>query len=265
MVAEFIRYHSLLGMHVIVYDRNGAYQSLLQHNNSYVQSQNMSLNYEYYNYTIKGLLDRNFPDHVNPNDKYYDHIMLGARDDDKTLTITHCRFEARSVYGITNVIVLDSDEFFYCPRGRTDVIGQQSQLSLLVRSQITTGVQQGQFFQRLVLPASRTPRACAEQQIARHESVLACFTSYFNYAGVNQHKALHLGFPCPFTDFHQSCARNFGVNDCYCEASEVVSCSAMHLSLSPKKYKYDDRKYDVNARLRKNEIQILLRNYANNN
>ena len=34
---------------------------------------------------------------------------------DKTQTFTHCRFEAKAVYGIDNVLVTDFDEFLFCP------------------------------------------------------------------------------------------------------------------------------------------------------
>ena len=43
---------------------------------------------------------------------------------DKDYTYTHCRFEANSLLGITNVLVADFDEFLFCPRGKA-LLGSQ--------------------------------------------------------------------------------------------------------------------------------------------
>lgn len=44
-------------------------------------------------------------------------LKWGVNDNDKVLSLTHCRFEAKALYGIDHVIVPDPDEFFYCPKG----------------------------------------------------------------------------------------------------------------------------------------------------
>jgi uncharacterized C2H2 Zn-finger protein len=47
-----------------------------------------------------------------PAEKHHIHYT----DNDKTDTLTWCRFDARTQYGSTDVLVVDYDEFLYCPR-----------------------------------------------------------------------------------------------------------------------------------------------------
>jgi hypothetical protein len=77
----------------------------------------------YYNYTIRGLLD---PSRKNIK---YDNVERNGGDNkeikarfesqghDKVLTLTHCRFEAKAMLGVEDVLVTDADEFIYCPQG----------------------------------------------------------------------------------------------------------------------------------------------------
>ena len=84
----------------------------------------------YHNYTIGGLLRRGSStaggDHTL---YYYDNKHSGQSvsqsnvlvlDDDKTSTLTHCRFQARARYGIERVLVVDFDEFLFAQGGGTD-------------------------------------------------------------------------------------------------------------------------------------------------
>ena len=57
IMIEWIRYHTKLGMKVIVYDRDGANRDYI-FNSSYGISQGiLKLDFVYHNYTIRGLLD----------------------------------------------------------------------------------------------------------------------------------------------------------------------------------------------------------------
>ena len=77
----------------------------------------------YHPYTIRGLLDPNRKgiryDNTDAGFDYNDtdpkRGSFEAQGHDKVLTLTHCRFEAKAVYNIENVMVIDFDEFLHCP------------------------------------------------------------------------------------------------------------------------------------------------------
>ena len=49
---------------------------------------------------------------------------LRFADNDKTDTLTWCRFDARTQYGLTDILVVDYDEFIYCPRAKASFSAQ---------------------------------------------------------------------------------------------------------------------------------------------
>ena len=77
----------------------------------------------YHPYTIRGLLDPkrkgirydNTDAGFDYNDTDPKRGSFEAQGHDKVLTLTHCRFEAKAVYNIENVMVIDFDEFLHCP------------------------------------------------------------------------------------------------------------------------------------------------------
>ena len=118
MVVEWIHHHTSLGFRILIYDRQGSFQQAL-HNNSYsfLRSINttQSSHVIYHPFTIRELLDpkrngktfdnndmnqeNNVNDHGDVVDEKNSFVqseaMMDVTDDDKTLTLTHCRFEAK--------------------------------------------------------------------------------------------------------------------------------------------------------------------------
>ena len=47
--------------------------------------------------------------------------MKDIQNQDKTLTYTHCRFEAKTIYGLGTMLVVDADEFLNCPFAESTV------------------------------------------------------------------------------------------------------------------------------------------------
>ena len=118
MVAEWIHHHTSLGFNILIYDRQGSFQQATKNNNSsyaLLRSMNtQSSNVIYHPYTIRELLDplrngKTFDNNdMNPennansqgnvdekNSLVQSEAMMDVTDDDKTLTLTHCRFEAK--------------------------------------------------------------------------------------------------------------------------------------------------------------------------
>ena len=128
LIFEWVRYYATLGFKVMVYDKNGANRNSIYFD-KYGLSQNQHgrdwlWGVDYHPYTVLGLLisDNANLKYDNTNVKH-DVFFL---DDDKTATLTHCRFEARTLYGSDNVLVADFDEFLYCPVAALTSAGQQS-------------------------------------------------------------------------------------------------------------------------------------------
>ena len=92
-----------------------------------------SSNFNYYDFTvaeIMGLaglqLRTNGIDVLNidfhsMNNTDLKKIVIDNTDEDKALTLTHCRFELSALYGVTDVLVIDPDEFLFFKRGKRDV------------------------------------------------------------------------------------------------------------------------------------------------
>lgn len=78
--------------------------------------ENEPWNLRYYDFTIMQLL-RLYPSNIvyNNKDGIIDRAIIRS-DFDKRLTLTQCRYSAKQLYGIEEVLVVDFDEFLYCPR-----------------------------------------------------------------------------------------------------------------------------------------------------
>lgn len=120
-LVEFLRYYTMLGMKIFIYDRDGSHQDYIYGKNHYYKNmQNITFptsSIIYHNFTIRDHLDGDVLRKSDPNIPYYDRIHLDSTDDDKTNTLTHCRMEAKVSYNIDQVLVVDTDELMYCPQG----------------------------------------------------------------------------------------------------------------------------------------------------
>ncbi len=161
---EWIRYYTVMGFKVIIYDRDGwNYHDLFQ--SDYVKyKENVSKtvtkktwdiihkNLIYYNYT---LLSRLTPPTTMNEYKYYDNAegvtdAVVKFDDDHTLSLTHCRVDAWARFGYSHVLINDFDEFLYCRGGTGDSISQKAFLHQYLNLMMQSGYNQIGFPQRIV-------------------------------------------------------------------------------------------------------------------
>jgi hypothetical protein len=257
MLYEWVRYHRALGIKVIVYDRNGAnwkhifnskygkarYQEQRrQHRTSNNNSNNGGSNYGklkklelvYHPYTIRGLLEsekRNirydnterFSANTSTEDPAF-RSRFETQGFDKVLTLTQCRFEAKALYGIDNVIVADFDEFLYCPIGGRTASEQAAYLRWFLLSHKMQGVEQLELPQRYVGNRTDSPRDCVIQHAQSGKSIFDCFAAFRFYNGGHSVKSIHLGHQCPLTGYHHACSGSDDpprAYDCMCHSHAI--------------------------------------------
>jgi hypothetical protein len=273
MLYEWVRYHSMMGFKIIIYDRNGANRQYI-YNSTYGAANNQqgmewTSNVVYLRHTVFGLLDKahleaqydNVPDDsINHMDSFY-------LDDDKTATLTHCRFEANALYGSTKVLVADFDEFLYCPKGASTFSGQKFVIQDVMQRYSNDKVNQLIFFQ--IYPSDKldggkysTVLDCLTDKVKNGSSIFDCYSSFeFNTGYFFVGKSIHLGYKCPLTDFHSACNNQY----CHCplvmyprENAEyaimplVDQCYFMHLTTHPRDF---DARY---SRTPSNESRVIL-------
>jgi hypothetical protein len=112
---------------------------------------------------------------------------------DKTLTLTHCRFEAKAVFGIDNVLAVDFDEFLYCPQGGFDPKVQARYINAYVKYHRENNVDQITIPQRFVANRTESVRKCVTEKVLKGQNIFTCFAPYFFYMGGHGFKSFHLG------------------------------------------------------------------------
>lgn len=263
ILLEWIRYYTLLGFKVLIYDRDGANRKHI-FNSTYGKAQNIRIprsGFVYHPYTVRGVLD--------PSKKglKYDNTESKVEDDDvieelrkgrfesqghdKVLTLTHCRFEAKALYGIETVLIADFDEFLYCPVVGPTARAQGGWIHQFLSHMKALGVSQIEFSQRVVVNKTKSPRDCIVNHVKNGWSIFDCFSSYLYYNGAHSLKSLHLDHSCPLTGYHNACPGNESPrsHDCSCtshimksnncqpyEHLEGRECSLIHLSTNDKSY-----------------------------
>lgn len=278
MLAEYIRYHTLLGLHVFLYDGSGKQQKLMS-NSFYVKARNITLRYTYFNYTLRTLLDPTYKDFTydssllktsSTQEAMDAEILREKQDLDKTLTITHCRFELQAAYRISRVLVTDSDEFLYCPavakqvkkdsnsnsnayKGNSDnthignvtkssIVDSMSRLAhrfneILERDRRVMLKEQLHFPQRWIMPRKFPPLDCMLNNTQHGVSLFKCFGPYKYDVGGQNWKSFYMGHSCPATDFHYSCSQHGYNYMCNCPTEDLMDkCNVIHLSSSPERY-----------------------------
>ena len=260
MIYEWIRYYARLGFTVLVYDKNGANREAIYH--SEYSAQRNKLGYQwfgnvfYHPYTVFGLLS-NKSAHVTYDNSHY--IPANVRtllhlDDDKTATLTYCRFEANSLFGNDYVIVADFDEFLYCPAAASTLMGQRAYIHNLLHSYKQQNFAQLQMRQ-LWVPFKTfggnysTATDCLTHHITNRLSILDCYAGFRDNIGDFFYgKSAHLGHTCLVTNFHYSC----NTGDCTCPTTGV---STSRSALGP-----DDACYYLH--LSTNKIDFLKQNLS---
>jgi hypothetical protein len=265
LLAEFIRYYTMLGFKVFVYDRDGKNKDhLMSNNNLYMKARNITLDFVYYNYTIGGLLDEGSSGLQYDNDlEKLKPILKEIQARDKTLTSTHCRFEAKAMYKIENVMVADFDEFLFCPTVSATFTTQRQNLLSMVSHLSSLKFGQVSFPQRWVLARDDNPRDCMISYAKIGRSVFDCFGPYKYLAGSVNSKSLYLGHKCVATDFHFSCSHSgFNYNyNCLCQTDiqhTLRGCSVVHLSSLLKRYtRTFSKEALLDAQRSKNELYLM--------
>jgi hypothetical protein len=283
ILSEWIRYYSELDFRIFIYDRDGANYNVIYDDNAYKRAnkinvptndhttsvRNSPYKVHYYNYTLRGKLDPEaaglsydnteltqgaMPE--RSNDRRHRHQKQGY---DKVLTLTHCRFEAKALYGLENVFVIDYDEFLFCPVGGPTIENQAEYIHKFLSKHKREGVEQLTFAQRQTLNHTESPRDCMIENVKATQSVFDCFSPYEFYMGSHSSKAFHLSTTCPLTGYHQACPA-FDIpfsHDCFCNAKAILSnpfrpynsikdreCGIVHISsntgsYNPVRYKYE--------------------------
>lgn len=153
---------------------------------------------------------------------------------DKVHTLTHCRFEAKAVYGIDKIIVSDYDEFFHCSGAADNRRSQVTYMREFLDKLAASGVDQATLRQQTAPNLTADPRACIIEQAEIGKSILNCFGSHKYYVGGHSVKSAHLGHKCPLTGYHEACGGDAKPRtyNCICEAADFYfkPCSFMHLT-----------------------------------
>lgn len=268
MLAEWIRHHSSLGMKVIVYDRHGNHFHHI-FNSSYAREQSINnMNLVYHNFTIRELLDNSDSGARYDNSEHNNlnrRVRNEMNNDDKTLTLTHCRFEARALYGLVDVMVVDFDEFVLCPQVAPDPRAQAHYFSRLITDAHHASVDQLLLLQRLPMNKTASPRDCVVANARRGHSIFDCFAAYEYASEGHSWKSVHLSHKCPLTGYHQACATPSSPRGYNCDCRsllvrpdlhrdtslslELRGCVLMHLSTLSADYA---RQADVDADVLRN-------------
>ena len=263
ILLEWIRYYALLGFKVIIYDRDGANEKHI-FKSKYGISQKIRIpkgKLVYHPYTIRGLLDpsRKGLKYDNTEKAVMDDLdademrkgRFEAQGHDKVLTLTHCRFEAKALYGIETVLVVDYDEFLYCPVVAATARAQGLWIHRFMGHMKGIGVSQVEFTQRVVANKTESPRDCVVSQAERGKSIFDCFSSYHFYNGAHSVKSLHLDYTCPLTGYHNACppANMPRSHNCLCNTRVMKSnnwrpyehrkgreCAVVHISTNSASY-----------------------------
>ena len=123
---------------------------------------------------------------------------MDATDDDKSLTLTHCRFEAKARLGAEAVLVADADEFLLCPSAGPTLPAQRDAVRRLLRASAAAGYDQ--ILLQQVTAANRTDYLlpCLTHAVASGRPVFDCFAHTRHSRQVGMHLfaiCYHTSFP----------------------------------------------------------------------
>ena len=140
----------------------------------------MDENVVYFNYTIRELLVPSEPPPAlaDPTNNDTDNVQWITSDHDKTDTYTHCRFEANAVYGIQKVLVVDSDEFMFCPSAKPTYPAQATFIRRHISSSKLEGIDQLTMMMTTLHNATAmNPLDCVLEKGRNNQSFFSCFSS----------------------------------------------------------------------------------------
>jgi hypothetical protein len=269
----WIEYYLHLGFAVIVYDRDGeTYRQSVNRSYDFLRNEANSAylkNLIYHDFTI---LTKIRPELVS--DYRYDNIAQSADyglslpfkelfrlhrrrwrsskppcycmlfyiwsehhatlDHDKQLSFTHCRFEARAILGIERTVIVDFDEFLFCPPAKPTYTAQRMFLEKVMHMYESSGLHQLTFQQRIMNNKTDSVRDCLIEKAKAHASIFDCYSSNKFVAGTHAEKSIHLKHVCPMTGYHTACPNersNPFTHDCQCNSEFLRGevCSFVHI------------------------------------
>lgn len=251
-----LEHYQRLDMHVMLYDILGTHAPYIE---EYMNLQHTAHNrLSYFNYTILQVLNRV----RKPNPKF-----TKISDIDKYLTHTHCRMELANMYGIEQVLVVDCDEFLYCPHSRANYASQRQGVRALVASVLQPsdltltklhdsdspdtrwldladiGEVRLQRVSPLLIDQHSSSQECFSHAIANNMSLFGCFHSkkYLPVMSPNL-KLFHLRHTCPWTMIHRSCSAPSAHTHCSCGFTRNYICSLIHIHNREKFYHSNNEK-----------------------
>lgn len=284
---EWTRYHLALGFKVVIYDRYGSHKQDLfnEYNRKYNGGQengNKSSvrNWEnliYHNYTMLQVIDRSINRVTYDNteaienklktteqqtlksvNKETERLIAHAQsliwqrmhitDLDKILTLSHCRMELDTIWGIGNVLASDPDEFVHCsentanPGSLSDPESQYIRILKEVNDGKAAGRASIRFVQKQPTNATKDyPLECVKKRLIENKSILSCWSSKRFLVRSFAYKTLSLGFDCPVTHFHDAHSMSFHPREFDCGADPLyddnVPCNLIHLVTTPTFYR----------------------------
>ena len=156
-------------------------------------------------------------------------------DQDKLATLTHCRFEAKALYNIENTLIVDMDEFLYCPHTHATYKAQKLAIDRSIKYYTNLGYDQIAFSQNKVINRTDDTFRCLRNVLLKNLSIFNCYSKTkqsLQYIGRSQGKSFQIGHKCPLTDVHASCYWSiYGptiYNDCICSNHRVPLDSIKH-------------------------------------
>lgn len=276
MLQEWIRYYNKLGIKTFIYDRDGGHQKYVAE--VIEESPALKENTAYYANTMRGILDPSTKGLKYDNNEMLGDLKIkekfsrnvlgrfGVQGYDKTQTLTHCRFEAKAVYGLENIIVADYDEFIFCPKTGLSGKEQAKRVKHFVSEAVHQGSDQVTFIQRILYNMTTNIRNCVVEKAHAKLSIFDCYGPYKYAIAAHAIKSIHVGHSCPLTGYHQSCPSDHNVRnyDCMCKTQYYrdFNCAFVHLSTNKNtfdkpKATYHGEELDYIMKV-KNEILTIL-------
>ena len=238
LISNWIFHHTNLGFKVIFYDRNGTYRdevedSIYRYSSRYCEDKSdicrrtqeqLTRQLTYHPYTLREMIG------------YEDRSQRHARtDQDKALTYSHGRFEYQQRWfeaqkeesdmygGIKSLLVIDFDEFVYCPSTSTSIANQYAEILKTVKRTKHSLVADEIVFGRFAVNNVSNLSECLSRRYEERVSIFPCYGTWKTGARHSTFKSMHHSFACPSTDFHFACT---GV--CTCRRKGQGNCALFH-------------------------------------
>lgn len=239
LLLDFIAYYSKLNMTVFVYDRYGRHYDPSFATLPYLR---------YFGYTIGQF--------VMDQDR-----LLDFPDEDKAMTLNHCRFEARIVEGISNIIVCDSDEFVYC-RGFNTAQTQRKAIDQM----FTTYVSMTHYDELIGYQVHTSTRSSSHEEYVEcvlsaardNRTLFPCYSTIERPSYRTHEKTWYMGMKCPITSFHMGCNPH-GVGVCSsCSSYTNYFCNFLHLAMGSPGLKKMKHIYNSSSDDKVTELQTIM-------